>query len=82
MFAPTAPYIIHLLKVHSHSVSLCNKTCGLFLHHFAQELWQFLQFACMFYHVEIEFVFAVTVPYIILLLKVHCHSVFLGKLHK
>ena len=42
VLAPTAPYIIHLLKVHYHSVSLGKlykwKYVGLLLHHLVQKL--------------------------------------------
>ena len=54
MFAPTAPYTVHLLKVYIvimfPLVSYANETCGLFFHHFIQKLGQFLQFACTFCH--------------------------------
>jgi len=52
VFAPTALYIVHLLKVHYHSVSFINKMYGLFLHCFVQKLGRFLLLACIFCHGE------------------------------
>jgi len=55
VFTPTPPYIVHLLKVRCHSVSMVNysnETCGLFLHCLIRELKWFLLLARTFCHRE------------------------------
>jgi len=65
-------------------VDYTNEMCTLFLQCHIQKLGRVLViFAVQHIHfVWGEFVFAPTVPCIIHLLKVHCHSVSIGKLYK
>ena len=65
-------------------VNYANETCRLFLHRHIQKLgWFSVIYPVRPIHfVREEFVLASTAPYIVRLLKVHCHSVSLGKLCK
>ena len=75
MFAPTAPYIIHLLKVHCQSVSL-GKLCKRNAWIVSPSLYSKVRviFAVRLYILSLgEIAFTLTAPYMVNLFKVRCH---------